>query len=735
MNVSRSSQSFVLGGGRAPNRAKLLQATHGRRPSPLDRSLTTLPGVGPALAAKAARLGLSTLGDLLGYMPFDYRDYEGPSAVSELALGEQATVDVRVRSCRVHPTRRRNLTMLECEVADDSGPMRAVWFNQAYLADQLTDDTRVLLRGTLRAARGGPVFRVAEHEIRRGSEQADGRHTTGLVAVYPATEGLSARKLRDMVWASRDLVQHALEPLPARIRARDRLPGKADALTVAHWPESIEQVEPARRRLAFEELLLFQLALVLRRSANREERNAEQLREPGELIARWLDSLPFELTTSQHEALGAIDEDLVSGHPMQRLLMGEVGSGKTVVALYAMLRAAEAGKQAALMAPTETLAEQHYATIERLVGPDLFAGIESTRLGAPVALLTGSTPARERREILARLASGELRLLVGTHALIQDAVEFEQLALAVVDEQHRFGVRQRGALDAKAPGMLAPHLLHLTATPIPRTLSLTLYGDLHTTALRELPAGRKAVQTRVVSEPERADAYELIRARLREGRQCYVVCPLVEESEQLQARAATHEARHLAAGEFADFRVDVMHGQMPAVRKREAMARFVSGETNVLVSTSVIEVGIDVPNATVMMVEEADRYGISQLHQLRGRVGRGEHESLCMLFAGSRSQLGNRRLKAVAAERDGFKLAEIDLQLRGEGDLLGTKQHGLPEFRAARLPEDSQLLEHARRWAIELLAADPELRDPENALLRVALERRHGAAEATPIAA
>jgi ATP-dependent DNA helicase RecG len=464
-------------------------------------------------------------------------------------------------------------------------------------------------------------------------------------------------------------------------------------------------------------------------------RPAERLGLPGELVARWLASLGFELTADQRKALGAIDTDLQRGEPMQRLLAGEVGSGKTVVALYTMLRVAEEGMQAALMAPTETLAEQHFATLERLISPQLFADAEVTRLGPPIGLLTGSTPARERRELLARLAVGELRLLVGTHALIEQAVEFSRLALAVVDEQHRFGVRQRGALDDKAPGELAPHLLHLTATPIPRTLALTLYGDLDVTTLRELPAGRRPVKTWVVPEQKRAGAYDFIRERLRDGRQCFVVCPLVEESELLQARAATREGERLARGEFRDFSVAVMHGQMPSKRKREVMSRFAAGEVDVLVATSVIEVGIDIPNASVMVIEEAERYGISQLHQLRGRVGRGAHDSYCLLFSGQSSELAGRRLDALTRERDGFKLAEIDLALRGEGDLLGTKQSGLPEFRVARLPEDHNLLERARRFAIELLRDDPDLSHPEHLLLREAVTQRFGAPETEPIAA
>jgi ATP-dependent DNA helicase RecG len=392
--------------------------------------------------------------------------------------------------------------------------------------------------------------------------------------------------------------------------------------------------------------------------------------------------------------------------------MGEVGSGKTVVALSAMLRAVENGAQAALMAPTETLAEQHLATLDRLLG-----GL------VPIALLTGSTPAARRREILGRLATRELQLVVGTHALIEAAVDFRELALCVIDEQHRFGVRQRAALDAKAPPGMALHALHLTATPIPRTLALTIYRDLDSTTLRELPAGRKPIETHVVDgERARKRAYERIREEIAKGRQCYVVCPLVSESETLQARAATAEAERLAKTEFKDHRVELIHGQMPAKRKQEAMAAFVSGDADVLVATSVIEVGIDVPNATVMLIEAAERYGLSQLHQLRGRIGRGEHESLCILFGDPKLP----RLEAIASESDGFRLAEIDLDLRKSGDFLGTRQHGAAEFRVARLPEDLPLLELAKDRAADLLARDPGLTEPEHALLRDAVVAAFG---------
>jgi ATP-dependent DNA helicase RecG len=408
---------------------------------------------------------------------------------------------------------------------------------------------------------------------------------------------------------------------------------------------------------------------------------------------------------------------------MQRLLMGEVGSGKTVVALYAMLRALESGRQAALMAPTETLAEQHFATLETLL-----AGMP-----VPIGLLTGSTPAARRRDLLDRLASGELPLVVGTHALIEPTVRFARLAVAVVDEQHRFGVEQRRALDGK--GEEAPHVLHMTATPIPRTLSLTAFGDLDVSVLRELPAGRQPIRTWLVGEERRADAYRFIRDRLAEGRQAYVVCPLVTDSDKDQAKAATSEAERLAAGELREFTVEVLHGQMPAAEKARAMASFADGSADVLVATSVIEVGIDVANASVMLIEGADRYGLSQLHQLRGRIGRGEHESHCILFADPESERARARLEALVRERDGFELAEIDLGLRGEGEVLGTRQSGLPRFRIASLPDDAPILTTARADLIALLEQHRSLEAPELGPLLAAVRERFGDERAEPIAA
>ena len=684
------------------------------RPSLLAAPIETLKGAGPKLSAAAAEMGLENVGDVLTHVPHSYRDRAAPRKLADLRIGEEATVEVTVRSARVRPTRRRGLVIVEAQVADDSGPAKAVWFNQAWLVDRLREGTKLLLFGKL--DRSG--FRVEAHEVigADGVQSVAGIHTTGIVPVHPASERLRAQRLREWAWQVRPLAPNAVEPLPAELRARRRLAVAGDALAAAQFPESLDEAEGARRRLAFEELFLHQVALVARRSQRRARRPGIPLEGPGALAGAWLESLPFELTGDQRRALEEIDGDLAADRPMQRLLMGEVGSGKTVLALYGMLRAVEAGYQAALMAPTETLAEQHAATLDRLL-----AGHQ-----VPFTLLTSATPAARRREALSRLGSGELAMVVGTHALIEPDVEFGRLAVCVVDEQHRFGVRQRAALDEKGPGEAAPHALHMTATPIPRTLSLTAYGDLDATVLRELPAGREPVDTWVVGEEKRAGAYGFIRERLREGRQAYVVCPLVEGSQTLEAKAATEEAERLRATEFSDFDVGLLHGQMPPKEKQAAMERFAAGESDVLVATSVIEVGIDVANATVMLIEGAERYGLSQLHQLRGRVGRGEHRSQCILFADAASELARRRLEAIASERDGFKLAEVDLALRGEGEILGTRQHGLPRFRVAELPEDVAVLTEARGEVIALLERTGSFDAPELGPLLDAARARFG---------
>ena len=661
----------------------------------------------------AQSLGLLTVGDLLAHLPRDRREAR---AVAELVPGENATVVVEVRTISSRSVRRRGMRpLVEATVGDETGVMKATFFNQPWLAQKYPAGTRLVLHGKYEARNR---FRVQGH-----APTVEATSGGDAVAHYPATDGLSSTQILALVHAHAGAIADEPEPLPARMRTAERLADRPAAVAAAHFPWAASDQEQSRRRLAFDELLLVQLALLRRRRMRRDGARAPVLDGPPELTARWLERLlPFALTGDQRAALTAIDDDLARPRPMQRLLMGEVGSGKTVVALYTLLRAVEQGYQGAMMAPTETLAEQHFATVQALMPGEL----------VPVGLLTGSTPARRRADLLSKLATGELAMIVGTHALIEESVVFARLAVVVVDEQHRFGVRQRAALDAKGVLSDSPHSLHMTATPIPRTLALAGYGDLDFTVLRELPRGRQPISTFVCSsDAERARAYERIREELHAGRQAFVVCPLVEESELLQARAATAEFERLRTGELRDFNVVLLHGQMRSADKQGAMAAFSSAAADVLVATSVIEVGIDVPNATVMLVEDADRYGISQLHQLRGRIGRGSHASLCLLFGAKESP----RLRALASHADGFELAEIDLQLRGEGELIGTRQHGLAQLRVAELPRDAELLERARAWAERVAADDPELAQAENALLGDALLRAFGREAQAPIRA
>jgi ATP-dependent DNA helicase RecG len=728
-----------FGGTAELTRAQLLDAPiHWPRPSALDVSLEILDGVGPKLAEAAAEAGIGTVGDLLLRFPHSHRD-RTVVPVATLEPGRQTTILVDVLGS---PSgfRRQKLSILSVKVGDASGSVRATWFNQPWVAKKLTPETRLLLTGS-RDKRG---FRVAEYEVLPsagggvggttpeealatagggGSPAPTGPAAERLVSVHPATEALKAQRIRQWMEQAVRWVGNVLEPLPVALRVRRGLAGAADAVKAVHFPEDEDDIQTARERLAFEELFLYQALLTTRKQSHRTARPAPKLGKPGDLVDRWIKSLPFEPTKDQRTAFDEIDADLDSGQPMQRLLMGEVGSGKTVVALYSMLRALEAGFQAVLMAPTETLAEQHAVTLGKLLAED----------ATPFALLTGATPAARRREALERLATGELGLAVGTHALIDPKVRFARLGVCVVDEQHRFGVEQRRALDEKRVEGMVPHVLHMTATPIPRTLSLTAYGDLDTTALHELPAGRQPVETRLVEEDDRAAAYEFLRAELRAGRQAYVVCPLVEESEKIQGRAAEVEAERLAREELAGFSVGVIHGQMPSAVKGEAMEAFVSGTTDVLVATTVIEVGIDVPNATVMIIEGAERYGVSQLHQLRGRVGRGAHSSHCLLFPEEAGGMARRRLKAVEGTRDGFKLAEVDLTLRGEGEVLGTRQSGLPRFAVAELPEETPVLVAAREEVLALLRRHDSLDVPELGPLLDAAHRRFGAGASDPI--
>ena len=633
------------------------------RPADLGRPLDSLPGVGKTIRARLARLGLRTVRDLLEHAPFRY---VSASPISSL-FGEGGEVSIEGTVGRVSKrSPRRRMSIVEATVSDDSGQIRATWFNQPWVAEQLRPGMRLRLIGSVR--RG--TFAVRTHEP--ASEHAD------LIPVYMAGEDVTPKKLRELVLAA--LPRDVADPLPAALKQQQGLPSKVDALVALHRPGSLAEAERARARLAFEELLVLQLGIA-RSARAREATVATALGEPGELLTRYRAALPFELTEHQERAISEIDADLAATVPMQRLLQGDVGSGKTVVALYALLRAVERQRQGALMAPTETLAEQHFLTIEALC----------TQLGVRVALLTGSVK-----------SDPDVELVVGTHALIQEGIELPRLAVAVIDEQHRFGVEQRRAL---VEGR-SPHVLHMTATPIPRTLALTVYGDLSVTEIAKPPAERKPIVTSRITAERSSEAYMRLRRHLDAGRQAYVVCPLIEESETSVALPAEVEAERLRRGELKGYRVGLLHGRLRPAERRELMAKFKGRELDVLVATTVIEVGVDIPNATIMIVQEADRFGLATLHQLRGRVGRGAEQSYCLLISRPQDQLtesAKERLDALVSTTDGFVLAEKDLEIRGEGQLLGSRQSGLSDLKFTRLRADRQLLERAREAARTLV--------------------------------
>ena len=645
------------------------------RPERLDAPLDSLKGVGTQVQRKLRGLGLVTVRDLLEHGPRRYESAVPERSICDLLSGEECVVSVAVKSARTRRVRR--LTILTASVDDGTGHLNAIWFNQDWLLAKLTPGRRVRLRGFLKRGE----FQVRSYDLDGVSATAD------FAPVYPASEEMPPKRLRALVDQALERVRDFPDPLPAELKARRALPLKADALHALHRPRSLGEAKEARERLAFEELLVLQLGLA-RRRIGLEQDIAPALAPPGELAARYRGILPFELTPDQEQAIAAIDADLERPRPMERLLQGDVGSGKTVVALYALLRAVESGRLGALMAPTETLAEQHFLTLEGYCA----------RLGVPVGLLTSSVGKRERTRAVGA------SILVGTHALIQEGVDLADLAVAVVDEQHRFGVEQRRALVAGR----TPHVLHMTATPIPRTLALTVYGDLNVTEITRPPADRRPIVTAWVGAERSAEAYRRLRRHLDEGRQAYVVCPLIEESETSVARAAEVEAERLRHAELRGYRVGLLHGRLRPAERRELMASFKARELDVLVATTVIEVGVDVPNATIMIVQEADRFGLAQLHQLRGRVGRGAEQSYCLLVSRPREELteiAQERLQALVDTTDGFVLAERDLELRGAGELLGTRQSGLTDFRFARLVGDRLLLERARDDAAALVEA------------------------------
>jgi ATP-dependent DNA helicase RecG len=692
----------------------------------------------PRRAKALEKLGIATIQDVLQHYPRYHVDRTHLRTVRELgqlaAEGFEGEVQVHARVINIgRPFRLRNSkrTMIKGRIGDESGSIAVTWFNQDWVARALSPGNLGFFYGRLTVYRGTLQMTAPRFELlRTGKEPFNvGR----IIPIYPATADFSSDQIRRLIWETLAGAGQILDPLPEDMRMRLGLMTRTEAVRLIHFPDDKEDVLKARRRLVFDEVFTLQLGLVYRkRRLERTVQGIEHSRPgPDSLAESFVDALPFELTDAQKRAASEVAADMAKGYPMHRLLEGEVGSGKTVVALYACLIAIAGGNQAAFMAPTEVLAEQHHLTVTDLLGRafgedeavNLFAGISRRPV---VRLLTGSTPQAKKSAILEEVGAGSVDLLIGTHALIQDGVTFSRLGVAVVDEQHRFGVHQRKALRDKG-SLGEPDILVMTATPIPRTLAVTVYGDLDVSILDELPRGRKPVQTSIASGEEAREAvYNLIRQEVSAGRQAFVVYALRDESDKSELRSAKAEAARLAKDVFPDLRVGLVHGDMRSADKDNAMGAFRDGETQVLVATTVVEVGVDVPNATVMLIEDADRFGLAQLHQLRGRIGRGEHASWCVLATDldidgapddPSSAAGLNRLTAVADTADGFKLALVDLEQRGEGQLFGARQSGMPQLKIARVLEHQDIIKLARDTAVEILEDDPELRAYEHIAL------------------
>ncbi|MEA3309140.1 MAG: ATP-dependent DNA helicase RecG [Chloroflexota bacterium] len=658
-----------------------------------------LPGVGEKRAQLLAKIGAQTIGDLLALYPHRYEDYSQLKTIDHLKYGERVTLLAAVWEAGVRET-RSGRSLFHAILSDDTGTLEVTWFNQPYLQGSIKPGMQLRVRGKVDEYLGRLTMNSPQWE-RLGRDDLG---VPQILPIYPLTEGLSANWLRKLMrqtlstWAAR-----LPDPLPKYLRQKQQLLSAEQALWGIHFPQDDAQLKAARRRLVFEETLYLQLGLLSQKQQWRSVPGRE-VKPPLEYLTALAAALPYGLTAAQRRSLNEMMADLASGRPMNRLLQGDVGAGKTVVAAILMAMVTLAGYQAAMMAPTEILAEQHYRSLYQL-----FAVFPEPH--PELRLLTGSVSREDRVEIYAGLADGAIQIVVGTHALIQEAVEFDELALVVVDEQHRFGVEQRAALRQKGYN---PHLLAMTATPIPRSLELTLWGHLDVSVLDELPPGRQPIQTRVLAPRQRERAYSFICKEVAQGRQAFIIYPLVEESEKIEARAAVVEYERLQKEVFPDLRVGLLHGRMRGAEKEARMSAFVRGELDVLVATSVVEVGVDVPNATVMLIDGAERFGLSQLHQFRGRVGRGAQQSYCLLLAQNASERAAERLQALEATNDGFVLAEKDLAMRGPGEFLGTRQSGFPELPLAMQARDTRLLHEVREVAQALLAADSDLSRPEH---------------------
>lgn len=684
--------------------------TLGPASSPSD-SVQYLPGVGPRRAELLQCLGIATLEDLLYFFPRRYLDRRSFTPIASLREGSEATIRGTVLASGLDRTRSGRV-VFRLVVADGSGQIACSWFNQPYLKNSFRVGEEAIFSG--KPARYG-TLQMANPEFEKMEKEEGELLSAGrIVPVYPLTEGLSQRVLRSTVRAALSRFPAGLpDMLPDETRERWKVAPLEKALAHIHYPPDLAALRAARQRLVLDEFFLLQIALALRRRILVSGRPAPPHSPETPLFDAFLRSLPFTLTRAQKRALGELKKDMTASYPMNRLLQGDVGSGKTVVAAGGLLITRDSGHQGAIMAPTEILAQQHYRTLTELLRP----------VSVTVELLTGGISGAERLRALERIRTGESAVVVGTQALIQGAVEFKSLGMVVADEQHKFGVRERAELRAKGPN---PHLLVMSATPIPRTLVLTMYGDLDVSVLDEMPPGRKRVKTAWIGPDALDRAYAFIRREAARGRQAYIIYPLIEESESLKVKAAAERFRWLQEKVFPSLQLGLLHGRMTAAEKDRIMGEFRSGVVQVLVSTVVVEIGIDVPNATIMLIENAERFGLSQLHQLRGRVGRGGEQSYCILQGNPTTEAALRRLKAMKTIDDGFLIAQEDLEIRGPGEFFGTRQHGLPELRIGRIVADAALMEFSRRQAFALIEQDPRLAAPPLALLRKKVYERYG---------